>query len=788
MKEKEIDVFDAFIDLYERGQWTEALRTIISHPFIAYDALYSKEKKIFSRFANYADACVFKGGLEFKHTCLVLEAICEESSHLKILLNEFLNVIKQEYVLFSCHLAPLDVLKDLEAPDSLKEFFIAFNHQTAEQIENKEGFLDPLPPLYRPLFEKKWQIKKGREQLQQRKPDFGKLIEEEYWIYRQPWHVFSYALPLQPIQIQAGEVPLIFLEPLEGVDYRAFLQPYCQKACILVFQTFAHFSHMLQFTDLQALLVEPHVHLYIMELYPNEQFNGQHLRWDVPKTLQPIFMISSPLLEAALPAFMQALTSCLTQSKKELEVDTPSGNWLFQVAKRMLSSIEAQRYGKSRAMAVSIEQGFLKWYDPHKGPAPDLADLGPLPVDYMRDIIQENNQKRIARAFAPKTKIRLAHIVPQIVDGGHAPTKLLRTLCTFADNEWFDLFVFSSERISDHLLSYPIAPYISPSSWHRGQLTINLLKSSLVSVWIDPESSTYEMAADQLQSQLEQHQIDIAVFHGPDEINSVVASSTDIPIRILFDHGTLPSYPCFDLIILSTEEAYNQNHDAFRRQGMESCVLPFSIDIRQDWEELPFPREIVRLPKDSFIMTTISNHLDNRLTPEMCHAIGEILKRCPEAVYAPIGEVRKESVWRKIFAEYNVNDRVIFLGQCRNPSQYARSMNLYLNEFPFGSGLGILDAMAAGCPVVSMYDEKGPQQARYAATYFGIDYVVRSGKIEDYINLACQLIQDKAMYEKWSKHAIEQYEKRMNTQHYVRQFEKIVEQFIDYYQKRPSTT
>jgi glycosyltransferase involved in cell wall biosynthesis len=158
----------------------------------------------------------------------------------------------------------------------------------------------------------------------------------------------------------------------------------------------------------------------------------------------------------------------------------------------------------------------------------------------------------------------------------------------------------------------------------------------------------------------------------------------------------------------------------------------------------------------------------------MCAAIGKILKRCPKAYYAPMGLVKNEDQLREYFKPFGVNDRVIFLGNILNPSQIARSMELYLNEFPFGSGIGILDAMAAGCPVVSMFNAEGPQQGRYGGTYFGLDKVVHTGKIEDYVELACKLVNDKALHTEWSKHAKEQYEKRSDEKKYVKSFEEIL--------------
>ncbi len=101
-------------------------------------------------------------------------------------------------------------------------------------------------------------------------------------------------------------------------------------------------------------------------------------------------------------------------------------------------------------------------------------------------------------------------------------------------------------------------------------------------------------------------------------------------------------------------------------------------------------------------------------------------------------------------------------------------MHLYLNEFPFGSCLGILDAMAGGCPVVTMYDATGPQQARYGGNFFGIDKAITSGKKEDYIALACKLLQNSEMHKEWSQHSLKQYEQFADVKTYVKKFERII--------------
>ncbi len=662
-------------------------------------------------------------------------------------------------------------------PDE-RRFFTLFK-------QGKIGELEPhfsaLPSFYQPFFRQKAQLVQQWLNFQMAKPGLSRLIGGNDWILHCPWQPFAYhqdpkVKDLNPL----GEIPLIFLEPLDSVDYDHFLAPYSQKECLLVVETIAHFFQLLQFPELAKIFSGSQHGLYILELYPQTQFEQQNLHWDTAKTFRPILMTDRCDFEGAMPLLEQVLRQCLTQPESEWEKDTPVANWQYTLAKKLQFTREAERYGKNRYIALSIEKGLQNWHDPHKGLPPLDAELGPPPPNYLQGILEEASKTRQPRSFSPKHHIRLAHVVPQIVDGGHAPTRLLKNLCFFADTKWFEVFVLSTERLSEHILEYPIAHYSSLSSNERGKATIEAFKKLGITVWVDSDSSTNLEVAQLIKEILQKIEIDIVVFHGPDEINSWCASSTDVPFRIFFDHGTLPQYLYFDLAILSTQEAFGKNQDRFIQAGMESCFLPFSLDVREGWKTQPYSKEELGLPVNSFVITTISNHLDARLNKEMCQAIGEILQRCPHAVYAPIGKVRDQEKIKAFFAPYGVNDRIIFLGSREHPSQIARSMDLYLNEFPFGSGLALLDAMAAGCPVVSMYDENGPQQARYGATYFGLDYVVKTNRKEDYVDLACRLVQQPDFYQVWSKHALEQYEKRVDVSQYVKTVEQILEQFIDY--------
>jgi glycosyltransferase involved in cell wall biosynthesis len=749
MYSKVNDLGNAFIAQYEKGDFLAALQLILSHPDVTYDHLVSQDPA-FWYLVNYADACAFSDSFTMYVASQALQTQLSTSSKAQ----KFLERLQWE----SYFLHPILLNEDAE------KLFSQLNEVDIEVL--------PLP--YQTMLKAKLELWKRIRALKATKPQWTTQVEARLpmhaWL---PWHFFAYQLPVETLPaLKPHQTPLIFLEPVEGLDYEAHLAPFLQAPAIFACETMSSFLQLLQFPGMESILARHCI--YILELYPCEQFACQMAeKWG---TLCPVILLKRKMFSEYIPLLIQALTAYLTQP--DLKQETPAANWLYQLSCRMLYSAKVERYGPSRFIALHVEESYRTWFDPHKGLIPPQVHLGPNPKDYLQEYLAALPRK--ANPFTPQNKIRLAHIVPQMVGLQHAPTRLVTTLLQHADQVWFDLFLISTERMLIRPLDYPVCHYRSEPSPVLANFILNYLDSLGIHIHCEAEFSTYASTAEHIARLLKELQIDVAVFHGPDDINCLCSALCEVPVRILFEHGTLPAYPVFDLAILSTPEAVEKHQVEYKQMGMETCYLNYSVDVKATWKNEPYSKVELGFPENSFIMTTISNHLDARLGSEMLHAIGAILKRCPQAYYAPIGNVKKSDRMRAIWQLYGVNDRVIFLGQKPDPSQYARSMELYLNEIPFGSGLGMLDAMASGCPVVSMYDPEGVPQARYAATYFGVEYVIKTGRVEDYVELACRLIEEPLLYQQWSEHALNQYEKRVDTQQYVKNFEKLMEIFINY--------
>lgn len=775
---------EQIIEEYEKGNFSCAFQKVLSSPVVCYESLACRKDFFLFILINFIDACVFKGEIECYQTFNVLIGYIFQTPLIQTLFEAFYKQIRMEEFIFLTLQKKITSSSDSDlVPEGMNHFFQSWEEK---KFEEAEQLLFCLPKNYQSFFKKKMAVEKGWQAFEKSRINLALWIKESEDGKNQPWHPFAYKVPLTVFDLKPeGKIPLIFLEPLEEINYENFLTPYLQKECILIVETVAHFYHLLQFDFLQKIWSQPQVILYILDLYPSKQFDFQNYKWKEIFSLRPLFMTKRLDFEKKINLFEEVLSQSLVETQDQ-KIKSEGSKNLYELSKERLLERETKRYGPERTFALNIGKGISRWFSLYKEQTPLDGHLKLNPTNYLEKEIQNALKKRKARVYSPKKKVFLIHVVPQIVDGGHAPTRLLKILCALADRQWFDLLIYSTERLVDRALEYPSVTYVSPPSSVRGSESIKYFEKIGVKVLLDPQSPTFETTAKNCQNTLDQLQADLVLFHGPDEINSWCSAHTTTPLRLLFEHGSLPSYPCFDLAILSTEEAYEKHYEAYHKQGMESCFLPFSVDVKQEWLAKPFTRKELNLPENAFILTTISHHLENRMSKEMFSAIGLILKKCPQAIYAPIGPINCREKWMRNFEKDGVEKQIFPLGNRNFPSQLARSMNLYLNEFPFGSGIAILEAMAAGCPVVSMYDPKGPPQGRYGGTYFGLDHVIHSGRLEDYVELACQLINDADMYKEWSQYALKQYEKRVDVTDYVKKFEKILDKFIAYFLRSSS--
>ena len=142
----------------------------------------------------------------------------------------------------------------------------------------------------------------------------------------------------------------------------------------------------------------------------------------------------------------------------------------------------------------------------------------------MKILLSQLAEQRISQIRSTKEKkLLLAHIVPQIVNGWHAPSRILENLVLNDDRDKFEVIVVSTELLREYPLEYPYNFYTSASSRQRGGERINKFQQIGVKTLFNEEHFLYINNARNVTRLLNEHQVDIAVFHGPDTINTMAA-------------------------------------------------------------------------------------------------------------------------------------------------------------------------------------------------------------------------------------------------------------------------
>lgn len=192
---------------------------------------------------------------------------------------------------------------------------------------------------------------------------------------------------------------------------------------------------------------------------------------------------------------------------------------------------------------------------------------------------------------------------------------------------------------------------------------------------------------------------------------------------------------------------YGGRHErerVFGKQVWQVCPMPLAIDAT-----LPDPRAVAelreQLPK-GFLMGTLARPEKIDSKPFLNSVVG-ILKANPQARYLWTGRQEHAGI-AGLFRSEGVGDRCHFVGWV-DTRLYAAALDLFLESFPFGTGIVPYQALAAGVPLLSYFSEM---------TIFGVNFsreypdgnpenldrhpILCARTPEEYVQLANRLIAD----------------------------------------------
>ncbi len=364
-------------------------------------------------------------------------------------------------------------------------------------------------------------------------------------------------------------------------------------------------------------------------------------------------------------------------------------------------------------------------------------------------------------------RLRLAHVVCQLVDGGHAPSREMMSFLRHGDRERFDVLLVITEAIAWHP-DPGEQRYISEPSPKRAPQRLAEIEQELgIPVLLPPRVLNYAADAAELHRMLAERQVDVAFFHGS------IATPTDwllcawqaAPWQVDLGFGVPLHCPHVDFQFFETEATMERLACLCREHRIPYGYAGAGHDAREVEAAEPIPREQLGVPADHVILGTIGNHLPTRMSERFCRTVAGVLAGFERATYFVIGpgDFARQREW---FGPLVAQQRVRFVGPTDQAARWTKTFDVYLNEYPAGGGFAVADAMAAGVPVVCMkVDDSSLAAAGFA--WVGAENAVQPPTDAAYAERLAALLRDPDQRRELGRRLRERFEQRFEIRRWV---------------------
>ncbi len=351
---------------------------------------------------------------------------------------------------------------------------------------------------------------------------------------------------------------------------------------------------------------------------------------------------------------------------------------------------------------------------------------------------------RGVRRSPPGGKLRIGHVIAQLVDGPHSPSRVMYTILRNADRQRFETTLFITEALAAHA-DAPLQMLTSDWSDRRAPRLIHTLEHTLGVPVVRPRTrqSLLAAAAD-IRAQMAERQIDIAFFHGS------IATPTDWLLCAWrsapweFDYGMgVPLFcPAVDYQFFEYPESMERLAFLCRERGVPYGSTPYGgTDLSYLDELTPIPRTELGLSPQHVVLGSIGNHLPRRMSERFCRTVAGVLRRHPAARYLVIGpgDFMAQRAWLGADLCDGPTPVVRFCGPTDEPGRWTLLFDIYVNEYPAGGGVAVCEAMAARKPVVGMAVDDS-SLALVVRKYLGAENLVTPATDEAYAARLAELI------------------------------------------------
>ena len=304
----------------------------------------------------------------------------------------------------------------------------------------------------------------------------------------------------------------------------------------------------------------------------------------------------------------------------------------------------------------------------------------------------------------PEGKMRIGLIVPLLPSDGPPFARRALHFAQYLDLERYELFVYSSEGLSQRPAVMP-----SRSSGHpslpRGQAVVDQLLSLRAKVhFVSPDEGLTLQAAATLAQQIAQDRIDALIVQSGLNmpIDWMATRMAPVPVKLHIHIGLSAYVPGSDYTLFDNAANLAREREQWPKEAGKPMLLRRGTDIEGLDAVERGDRAELGIPEDAVVMGSLSNNYATRFSPEYANVLCEVLQRCPNAWLMPVGSGQlPDAVWA-CFEAAGVKDRVRHVPNSFSTARELKMMDVYASEFPHGGSQAVVEALVCSLPVVAM--------------------------------------------------------------------------------------
>lgn len=358
----------------------------------------------------------------------------------------------------------------------------------------------------------------------------------------------------------------------------------------------------------------------------------------------------------------------------------------------------------TNAAALDLRNGARRVNDPKA--LPRFIDLYTRAAAAGQKALRVQPAPRAQRRSPNDGPYRLAHVICQLVDKTHAPSRSIRTVLMHSDRQRFEIYLVITEALAPHT-EHVGQTFFSDLSERRAPALMAELREQYGVKIIQPtDRRSCLTAAAELHRRLAEERIDLAFFHGS------LATPTDwllcawraAPWQIDFGYGVPLHNPMVDFQLFEFEHTMEALAFQCRELGIPYAFGGGGHDASDIEAAVPISRSELNIPADHVILGVLGNHLVSRMSAEYCETVARVLRERPKATLLVVGPGDFSGQAKLFGPDLAGGDcpRVRFLGPTREPHRFTKTFDIFVNQYPAGGGFAVGDAMAASKPVVCM--------------------------------------------------------------------------------------